>query len=135
VPTLWRIDAETLAVSAHPLALDSDTDKDVGFSGLVYSREHGAFFGVSGMLGSLWTIDRSLTQARKIALDSPVKQACRIAIAARLPLQDSARLCVRPPRNDWTIALLDGRRAGQVHEAPCPGLPWQLSQLSFRLGG
>ena len=37
VPTLWRIDPETLAVSVHRLALDADTDKDVGFTGLVYA--------------------------------------------------------------------------------------------------
>ena len=47
VPTLWRIDPDTLAVSVHRLALDADNDKDVGFSALVYSREHEAFFAAS----------------------------------------------------------------------------------------
>jgi len=65
-PVLWRIDPKTLAVSIHPLELDADADKDVGFSALAYSREHDAFVGVSGMLGSVWVIDRSLTRARKV---------------------------------------------------------------------
>ena len=68
VPTLWRIDPETLAVSVHPLALETDADKDVGFSGIVYSSEQGAFFGVSGTHGTLWMIDRSLTRAQEIPL-------------------------------------------------------------------
>lgn len=65
-PVLWRIDPKTLAVSVHPLALDADTDKDVGFSALAYSRAHDAFVGVSGMHGSVWIIDRALMRARKI---------------------------------------------------------------------
>ena len=65
VPTLWRVDPETLAVTVHPLALDADTDKDVGFSGLAYSAEHGAFFAVSAAHGTLWRIDRLFTRARK----------------------------------------------------------------------
>ncbi len=35
LPTVWKIDPETLAVSEHALALDADQDKEVGFSGLV----------------------------------------------------------------------------------------------------
>jgi len=132
VPTLWRIDPETLAVSVHPLALDSDRDKDVGFSAIVYSREHSAFFGVSGMHGSLWMIDRSLTRAQKIALSDPVRQASRIAIAARMMRPDSGRFCVRAPYKEWTINLLPDRRTASVHEAPCTDLPWQLSQLSLK---
>lgn len=66
VPVLWKIDPVTLAVSVHALTLDADADKDVGFSALAYSREHDAFVGVSGTLGSVWMIDRSLTRARKV---------------------------------------------------------------------
>src|SRR5688572_8047920 len=65
-PVLWRIDPKTLAVSVHPLVLDADNDKDVGFSALAYSREHDAFVGVSGMHGSVWMTDRPLTRARKL---------------------------------------------------------------------
>jgi len=76
VPTLWAIHPETLAVTVHPLALDADTDNDVGFSGLAYSAEHGAFFAVSYAHGSLWRIDPLFTRARKIDLSEPVRTAC-----------------------------------------------------------
>jgi len=72
IPTLWRIDPETLVVSIHPLVLDADTDKDVGLSGLVYSSEHGAFFAISDTHGSLWRIDPLLTGARKIPVSDPI---------------------------------------------------------------
>jgi hypothetical protein len=66
VPILWKIDPETLGVTVHRLVLDSDTDKDVGFSGLVYSAEHAAFFASSDIYGSLWKIDPLLKTATKI---------------------------------------------------------------------
>ena len=52
----WRIDPETLTVSKHEPVLNADTDKDVGFTGLVYSAEEDAFFAVSDF-GALWRID------------------------------------------------------------------------------
>jgi hypothetical protein len=67
ISTLWRVDPETRAVSAHPLELDADKDKDVGFSGLIYSPEHAAYFAVSDSHGTLWKIDASLTSAEKIS--------------------------------------------------------------------
>lgn len=66
VPTLWRVDPETLAVTEHPLALDADADKDVGLTRLVYSPKHAAFFAVSHAHGSLWRIDTQLKRAQKI---------------------------------------------------------------------
>jgi hypothetical protein len=66
LPVLWRIDPQTLAVSVHGLTLDSDTDKDVGFSGLVYSAEQATFLAFSDIQGSLWRIDPLLASATKI---------------------------------------------------------------------
>jgi len=66
MPVLWRVDAKTLAVSVHPLALDADTDKDVGFTAVAYSPEERAYFAVSAPHRSLWRIDPDLTQARKL---------------------------------------------------------------------
>jgi hypothetical protein len=66
VPVMWRIDPETLAVTVHPLSLDADTDKDIGFSSLVYSPEQEAFIGVSDAYRTTWRIDAQLTAARKI---------------------------------------------------------------------
>ncbi len=70
LPVLWRVDPQTLAVSVHPLELDADTDKDVGFSALVYSWEEGAYFGVSDAHRSLWRISRDLTRAEKMTSSS-----------------------------------------------------------------
>jgi hypothetical protein len=134
VSTLWKIDPETLAVSVHPIALDSDSNKDVGFSALVYSAEHEAFFAVSDTHGSLWKIDAQLQRAEKIALSVPVRDACRIAMGARVAPLDSGRmvgLCVRTPQKDLTVDLVLGQRSGYVRNAPCTDLPWRLSQLSL----
>jgi hypothetical protein len=66
VSTLWRIDPQTLAVTEHPLALDADAGRDIGFSSLVYSPRHAAYFAVSAAHGSLWRIDTQLQRARKL---------------------------------------------------------------------
>ena len=69
LPTLWRVDPRTHAVTVHALELDADQHKDVGFAGLVYSVPSRAFFAVSQLHGSLWMIDPSLQRGRKIALE------------------------------------------------------------------
>ena len=66
VSTLWRIDPQTLAVTEHPLALDADAGRDVGFSSLIYSPRHAAYFAVSGAHGSVWRIDTRLQRAQKV---------------------------------------------------------------------
>ena len=68
VPVVWRIDPVTLAVTVHRLALNADTDKDIGFSALVYSARHAAYFAMSDVHGSLWQIDAQLKSARKMKL-------------------------------------------------------------------
>lgn len=80
LPTLWRIDPDTLAVTEHALALDADTDKDVGFTGLVFSAQHGAYFAVSEAHGSLWRIDAQLKTAQKMPLSASVPQACGLTV-------------------------------------------------------
>ena len=67
VATLWRIDPETFAVTVHPLALDTDTDKDIGFAALVYSAEQAAFIAYSDVQRSIWKIDPALSGAAKLA--------------------------------------------------------------------
>jgi hypothetical protein len=131
LPTVWKIDPETLAVSEHPLALDADQDKDVGFSGLVYSSEHAAFFAVSES-GSLWKIDPDLTRGEKVALSAPMARACGVAVGAAQKAKRLSRLCVRGQRGDWTVQLASDQRAASVRAAPCTDLPWLLSQVTLR---
>ena len=71
VPTLWKIDPTTLAVTVHALKLSADDDKDIGFTGLAYSAHRGAFFAVSDTYGSTWRIDAELTRATKVASGPP----------------------------------------------------------------
>ena len=81
ISTLWRIDGETLAVTAHPLSLDVDRDKDVGFAAVVYVAEERAFIAYSQTQRSVWKIDTSLKTATRIArvdLDRPVPANARI---------------------------------------------------------
>ena len=75
VPTLWRIDPDSLAVTKHDLVLDADNDKDVGFSGLEYSSEQGMFLAVSDVHGSLWRIDPLLRKAHKVRQSAPAREA------------------------------------------------------------
>ena len=122
LPTLWRIDPETLAVSVHPLVLDADTDKDVGFSGLVYSSGHGAFFAVSDIHGSLWRIDPLFNSAQKISLSAPIRKGCALAVQPRIAHQKSNRpggLCVHGPQGGWTIDLAPDQRSAYVRGVSC----------------
>ena len=80
LPTLWRIDPDSLAVSVHALQLDADTDKDVGFTGLVFSAQHGAYFAASDSHGSRWRIDTLLRTAQKIPLSASIPQPCGLAL-------------------------------------------------------
>ena len=107
VPVVWRIDPDTLAVSEHPLTLDADVDKDLGFTGLTYSREHDAYFAVSGPHGTLWKIDSELTHGRKVALSVAMHGACRIAMNTRMVSQAGGgaaiRLCASGEERNWTV--------------------------------
>lgn len=86
VPTLWRVDPDSLAVSVHELALDADGNKDVGFSRLEYSSEHGAYFAVSEVHGSLWRIDLHLSKGQKLPRSAPIaKAASCLALQTRSP--------------------------------------------------
>lgn len=117
LPRLWKIDAETLAVTVHPLALDADADKDVGFSALTYSAEEGAFFAMSDAHGSLWRIDRLLERAQKVELSEPIRGACALAArprGVRQPVGRFAELCVRTPREIWDVGFAPSRRAAYV---------------------
>ena len=117
VPTLWRVDPDTLAVSVHRPVLDADDDKDVGFSALVYSREHGAFFAASYSHGSLWKIDPRFESAQKVSLSAPLREACGLALRAR-------GLCARTPHRSWTVELAPHGRSAYIGAASCADRPF-----------
>jgi hypothetical protein len=104
------------------LELDADTDKDVGFSGLAYSAEHGAFFAVSDLHGSLWRIDRTLARAEKVSLSEPLPRACGLAVGPRIAQQRANRmdrLCVGASQESRTIDLAPDQRSAYVRAGPC----------------
>jgi hypothetical protein len=122
VPTLWRIDPDTLAVSVHRLVLDADTDKDVGFSGLVYAPQQGTFLAASEHHGSLWRIDALLERAQKIPLSAPIPRACGLAVrshGAHEGLRPSPNVCVLTPGGGWSVTFAPGWRSAHVSAAPC----------------
>jgi len=122
VPTLWSVDPDSLAVSMHPLKLDADTDKEVGFTGLVYSSEYDAFFAVSDVQGSLWRIDRGLETARKIWLSEPVPKVFGLAVLPRILRQQTNRragLCAYTPQGGRAIDFEPAQRSAYVSAAPC----------------
>jgi len=80
VPTVWKINPETLAVTVHPLRLEPETNAEVGFSEIVYSREEGAFLAVSDTFGARWKIDTELATARRVTGKVSVANACRLAM-------------------------------------------------------
>lgn len=122
VSTLWRIDPVTLAARKHEPVLDVDTGKDVGFTGLAYSAQQGAYFAVSGIHGSMWRIDRFLEKARSVPLSAPLPKACRLAIPRREIDQRASGVvgfCVRSELGDWTVNLAPDQRSGYTRPGQC----------------
>jgi hypothetical protein len=115
LPVLWKIDPETLKVSVHRLELDADSDKDVGFSGLVYSERNGAYFAVSGVHGSLWRIDPLLRRAQKIGLSQSLRGACAVSVQRQERPSVVSRLCVRGE----SVSLAPDQRSAYVQSAGC----------------
>lgn len=115
LPVLWKIDPQTLAVSVHRLQLDADTDKDVGFSGLVYSERNGAYFAVSGLHGSLWRIDPLLRRAQKVGLSQPLRGACAVSVQRQERPSVFSRLCV----GGESVSLAPDQRSAYVQAVGC----------------
>jgi hypothetical protein len=117
VPTLWRVDPVSLAVTRHSPVLDAHTDKDVGFTGIAFSEAHGAFYAVSHF-GALWRIDPQLGRAQKVDLSAPIQGACGVAIrTTKNGFNRFFGLCVRGAKGGWIVNLAPDRRSGYVRSA------------------
>ena len=122
LPTLWRIDPESLAVSTHELVLDADGDRGIGFSGLAYSAEYGAYFALSHGHGSLWRIDPLLRRAQKVSLSEPVRHACGLAVRPRVSAKKTERLaglCAYTTQGSRAIDLAPDQRFAYLRSASC----------------
>jgi len=123
LPVLWKIDPQTLAVTVHSLELDADSDKDVGFSGLVYSARDNAYFAVSELHGTLWRIDPLLRRAQKIALSEPARGACSLSMQREERLSRLTRLCLQGK----SVNLAPDQRSAYVQSAGCASNPFALT--------
>lgn len=65
-PALWRISPERFEVERFDLQVDSDHDKDFGFTALTWSAGERELFGVSTATGSLWRLDLATSKASKV---------------------------------------------------------------------
>jgi hypothetical protein len=124
LPVLWKVEPETLAVSVHRLQLDVDQDKDVGFSGLVYSPRDGAYLAVSELHGSMWRIDPLLLRAQKIALSEPVRGACSVSMQRQERASRFTRLCL----DGKNVNLAPDQRFAYVQAAGCPAGAFALEE-------
>ena len=111
MPVVWRRDGATGRVTRHELVLDAHRDRDVGFSGLLWSAEHGTYFAYSRANGGLWRIDPGLRRAQAIALSERISDGCALR---RLSRTRFARFCVLGERGDFAIDLAPDQRSGTV---------------------
>ena len=119
VPVLWKIDPQTLAVTRHRLQLDADADKDVGFSGLVYSERNGAWFAVSELHGTLWRIDPLLRRAQKVSVTGAIRGACAVSIQRQERASVLSRLCLRSRDESRLLHIAADQRSAYVQAASC----------------
>jgi len=78
VPVLWRVDPQRFQVTQIALELDTDADKDVGFTSLSFSAD-GALIAAGATYSSAWRIDVSAGRASKVA-SAPAPGACDPAL-------------------------------------------------------
>jgi hypothetical protein len=116
--SLWRLDPERFAVTRHDLELDTDRDKDVGFTGLAFAD--GALFGIDAVHGSLWKIDLATAKAEKIELSAPVRGACGLARHPSPGPDRSLVLCAVGGKRSHRITLSPDLRRGNVTGQSCP---------------
>jgi hypothetical protein len=118
LPLVWKVNAASLTVTRHELALDSDRDREVGFAGLAWSAVHGAFFAISFHHGTLWRIDPQLSRAQKVELSPLLPGACGLVLRPRSRPGAATELCVRVP-NEWSIRLSPDQRSARAARGAC----------------
>ena len=80
-PTLWRISPARFEIERHDIELDSDNDKDFGFTGLAWGADEKTLYAVSATMGTLWRINLDSAKATRVELSTPVYGACELVLA------------------------------------------------------
>jgi outer membrane protein assembly factor BamB len=84
-PVLWRIDADRLDVQRLDIAVDSDKDKDFGFTDLAWSADEKTLYALSAVAGSQWRIDLDTATASKISTRDERKRHDKYGTASIVP--------------------------------------------------
>ena len=119
-PTLWRISPARFEVERFDLEVDSDADKDFGFTGLAWGANQNLLHAVSATTGTLWQIDLAAGKASKIALSEPIRGACRLVRKAggRLPGQPTIlQVAIEPDEAARYVAVSPDMARGEVSPA------------------
>lgn len=70
LPVLWRVGSERFELTRIDVELDSDTDKDIGFSSLSLASD-GILLASGSTVSSQWRIDLARARATKLATQAP----------------------------------------------------------------
>jgi hypothetical protein len=70
MPVLWRVGSERFELTRIEVELDSDTDKDVGFSNLSLASD-GTLLASGSTVSAQWRIDLARARATKLAPQAP----------------------------------------------------------------
>ncbi len=124
IPTLWRINPDTFAVTSHPLTLTSHADREVGFTGIAFSTGHRAYFAVSSIHGTLWRIDMNLQTAHLVGLPYRLEEPCGIAVIspkrqARAIGMAQELLCVQTASGEFTLQLSLDQQSARFEGQAC----------------
>jgi hypothetical protein len=106
-------------VRRRELARDTDRQKVVGFTGLAFAD--GLLFGVDARHGSLWKIDLAAGKAEKLALSSPVRGACGLALQKPAQAVPGRSFVLCAVGEKWTrrIEVSPDLGRGNVSDGPC----------------
>jgi outer membrane protein assembly factor BamB len=76
-PRLWRISPSLFEIEILDVELESDRDKEIGFTRLAWSANEGFLQAVNAATGTLWQIDLATGRARKVGRSADY-QGCAV---------------------------------------------------------
>ncbi len=82
VPTLWRVDARSFAVTERAIALEGKEGWDIGF-GAIALAGNGSIYALTSNGMSLWKVDSGVASASLLKTYLPPAQACTLPKLAR----------------------------------------------------
>ncbi len=122
-PDLWRINPRDQSVEHIAIELGTDSDKEVGFTGLALVNPH-TVLAVSAIQGTLWWIDLESRTAGKLDLPRPIRGACALGIkpAAASALTSAVVLCATTRNAVHQIHVTNLNHATLIAQ-PCTSAP------------